>query len=258
MDFLVIGDRSIFYYLLLIVMFLAILQSLVIGGLFFLKQSGDRRANIFYGLLLITFGLTILHNTLKITEVYEGYPALSFLPLYFTLAFPTLLFYHVKLYLYPAYHFQWSDIKHFILPIGQFLFFMVIFLTAVEYKSELDRHFFNPFYGAMEQLFYLSTFFAYLYFSHRYIRQKRKRSHHSNEVRQVWYLDTLVSVLFLLFSIHAIFVVTDFVCYEFLNINLRAVKTFVALGILSFLALAFWLGVYGFQVLFWGRKVFGK
>jgi len=36
------------------------------------------------------------------------------------------------------------------------------------------------------------------------------------------------------------------------------VKPYVALGMLSFAALGYWMGTYGFQVLFWGRKVFGK
>lgn len=65
-------------------------------------------------------------------------------------------------------------------------------------------------------------------------------------------------MLFFLFVIHAVFVITDFICYEFLGINLRSVRPYVALGMLSFAALAFWLGTYGFQVLVWGRKVFGK
>lgn len=123
MDFLDIGDRSIFFYLLIILLGIAVGQCLSIGVLFFLKRSGSRQANAFYGLLLITFALTLLHNILDFSGVYERFPRVKFLPLYYTLAFPTLLFYHVKLSLYPAYELRVTDIKHFILPVLQFLFF---------------------------------------------------------------------------------------------------------------------------------------
>ncbi|MCB0577689.1 MAG: hypothetical protein KDD10_00065 [Phaeodactylibacter sp.] len=260
MDFLDIGDKSVFFYILIFLLAIAAAQCLSVGSLFFFKRSGSRKANAFYGLLLIAFGLTLLHNILDFAGVYEYFPGIKFLPLYYTLAFPTLLFYYVKLSLYPAYELRWTDVKHFMLPVFQFLFFLGLFFMPVAFKSQWGRSFYNPFYGAFEQFLYLSTFVAYLYFSHRYIRAKRLelRRKRSPELKKVLYLRTLIRVLFFLFVIHFVFVVTDFVCYEFLNINLRSVKPYVALGMLSFAALAFWLGTYGFQVLFWGRKVFGR
>ncbi len=260
MDFLDIGEKSMFFYLLVLVLALTVVQNLTVGSLFFLKRSGSRLANIFYGLLLIAFGLTLLHNILDFSGLYEHFPGLKFFPLYYTLAFPTLLFYYVKLTLYPAYRLRWTDAKHFVLPVFQFLFFLSMFFMPVSFKSEWGRQFYNPFYGAFEQFLYLTTFIAYLYFSHRYIREKRLAIQHrkSRELKKVLYLRTLIRVLFVLFVIHFVFVVTDFICFEFLNINLRSVKPYVALGMLSFAALAIWLGTYGFQVLVWGRKVFGK
>ncbi len=246
------------FYLLVAVLSIGVLQGMTIGGLFFFKRSGEKRANIFYGLLLISFALTMLHHIFVMTGFFERYPTLHFLPIYFTLAFPPLLFYYVKLNLYPKYEFHWSDIKHFILPAGQFLFFMSIFFTAVSYKSHLERHFFNPFFGAFEQLLYLTTFFAYTYFAWRYIRQKRRQLRDRLEIKQLFYLRTLIQILFILFCIHTVFVLTDFITFELFGINLRTVKPFAALGVLSFAALLFWLGIYGFQVLLWGRKVFGK
>lgn len=262
MDFLDLGERSIFFFLLIFVLSIVVGQCLSIGALFFFKRSGDARANAFFGLLLLAFGLTLLHNILYFLGVYEQFPRLRFLPIYYTLAFPSLLFYHVKLNLYPSYKLRATDVKHFLLPGLQFLFFVVLFLLPAEVKSLWDRQFYNPFYGAFEQLLYLATFVAYLYFSHRYVRQRRLelggRYKQPRELKKVLYERTLIRVLFVLFVVHAVFVVTDFVCYEFLAINLRAVKPYVALGMLSFAALAFWLGAYGFQVLFWGRRVFGK
>ena len=246
----------ILYYLFLLVLIINILQGLGVGVLHFFKRSGVRRANFFYAILLITFSLTVLHNLFLVIYFYENFPAFSYLPVYFTLSFPVLLFYHVKLNLYPKYQLQWSDVKHFILPIGQFLFFLFFFFKAVDQKNPIERNFLNPFFGGIEQFLYLSTFFAYLYFAYRYIVQRQKTVKVRRELRLVLYLKRLVIVLFSLFCIHTIFVLSDFVTYEFFGINLRTNKIFAGMGILSFAGLNYWLSIYGFQVLFWGRKRF--
>lgn len=261
MDFLVTGDRSVFFYILLMLLVAGVLQGLSIGALFFLKRSGDWRSNWCFGLLLILFALTLLHNIFSFVSIYDHYPWMHFLPLYYTLSFPVLLFFHAKLSLYPSYELRWTDAKHFVLPVGQFLFFLIMFLQPIPVKAEVGRIYYNPFYGAFEQGLYLLFFFAYLYFSHRYIRQRRLEAYakrQTKELRKVLYLRTLIRVLLVLFVIHTIFVVTDFVYFEFLKIDLRSVKSYVALGMLSFAALGYWMGTYGFQVLFWGRKVFGR
>ena len=173
MDFLDLGEKSIFFYLLIFVLGAVAAHCMSVGALFFFKRSGDYRANAFFGSLLILFGLTVLHNILYFSGVYEYYPRLKFIPLYYTLAFPPLLFYHVKLSLYPAYHLRGTDVKHFLLPVMQFLFFFTLFLLPASVKGQWDRSFYNPFYGAFEQVLYLSSFLAYLYFAHRYVRQRR-------------------------------------------------------------------------------------
>jgi hypothetical protein len=249
-------EHSLIFYLLMIVLGVGVLQALSIGGLFFFKRSGEHRSNYFFGLLLITFGLTVFHYILLFLNVYDLYPKLYFLPVYFTLSFPTLLFYHIKLNLYPSYRLRSTDIKHFVLPVGQFAFFVTLFFSSVAYKSGIDRWFYNPFYGAFEQFLYLTTFYAYMYFSWRYVRQKQQDIRSPAEGKKVWYAQKLLQVLFVLFGIHTFFVLGDFIGYEFLHINLRTVKPWAALGILSFVAILFWLGVYGFQVLLWGRKLF--
>jgi len=197
-----------------------------------------------------------LAKTYKGSRFYEQHPRWYFLPVYFTLAFPTLLFYYVKFNLYPVYRLQLTDIKHFILPIGQWLFFAILFCMPVEYKSGIDRHFYNPFYGAFEQGLYLVTFFAYIYFAYRYVRHKRRRVRDPRERKKVIYLAKLLQILFVLFCGHTVFVVGDFLSYEILGINLRAFKPHLALGMLSFAVLVFWLGIYGVQVLLWGRRIF--
>ena len=249
------GQHSTWYYLLAAVLLGTVLQALCIGGLYFFKQSGEKRANVLYGLLLLAMGSTLLHYVLLMVGAPQRFPVLHFLPLYFTLSFPPLLFYHIKINLYPEYRFRLTDAKHWVLPLGQFLYFVILFFSPLPGKADLGRQFYNPFYGALETALYLATFFLYLYFGRRYLVEKRTHLRSKREAQLVRYLRRLVQVLFLLFCAHAVFVLTDFISYEFLQVNLRAVKPYAALGILSFAAMLAWLGIYGFQVLVWGRKV---
>jgi hypothetical protein len=253
--------QVILYYLLLFVLAGIMLYGLCIGLLFFFKRSGEKRANVFFGLLIIAFSLTLLHNIFLFLDFYDHDPQWKFLPVYYTLAFPPLLFYYVKLNCYPSYVLRWTDIKHSILPVSQFLFFLFMFLSPVSFKSRYDRLFYNPFYGAFEQFLYLTTFFSYLYFAYRYVIQRRreirrKKEFNRWEVKRIIYLEKLLQILFFLFCIHTAFVIADFVSYEFFNINLRAFRPYAALGALSFAALILWLSIYGSQVLIWGRRVF--
>lgn len=253
--------QVILYYLLLFVLVGIMLYGLGVGLLFFFKRSGEKRANVFFGLLIITFSLTLLHNILLFIDFFETYPEWKFLPIYFTLSFPPLLFYYVKLNCYPSYHLRWTDVKHFVLPVSQFLFFLFMFFTPVPFKIQYDRLFYNPFFGAFEHFLYLTTFFSYLYFAYRYVIQRRRQVRQKKDqslwqIKRIIYLEKLLQVLFVLFCIHTAFVIADFVSYEFFNINLRAFRPYAALGALSFAALILWLSIYGSQVLIWGRKVF--
>ena len=230
------------------------------GSLFFFKRSGVKRANFFFGLLLLGIGGTLLHNILYVTGFYDYQPAWRYLPIYFTLAIPVFLFYYVKLSLFPAYRLCRSDIKHFILPALQWAFFWWVLIQPTHDKANINREFFNPFYGGLEQAIYLVSFFAYLYFSYLYLRRRRAMLGTKipmQHARQLWYIRKFIKALFVLFGIHTVFVLTDFFCYEFLLINLRAVRVYAGLGALSFAALVYFLGVYGWQVLLWGRKRLG-
>lgn len=247
------GGHSIFYYVLLLAVGAVALQVITTGILFFFKRSGEMRANACFGTMLIAFGLTQVHYIFLLTGLSRQFPVLSVLPLYYTLLFPPLLFYYIKLSLYPAYRFRWTDAKHFFLPLGQCLFF--VFLTISNTSVLLEREFFNPFYGGVETALYLLTFFAYLYFGYRFIRQKREYVRLGAEIKLTRYLGKLVKVLFFLLCVHSALVVSDFLGYEILQLNLRFFKPFAAIGILSFTVMGLWLGIYGFQVLVWGRKV---
>ena len=239
-------------------MIVAQLQAMLIGFLFFFKKSGNWRSNAFFGSLLILFSFTLLHYILIYTGIYEAVQEIQFLPIYFTLSLPVFFFYHIKLMLFPNYKLRWTDGKHFILPLGQVVYFLITYFSNEGFQGNFGRKDSNLFYGALEQFLYLLTFFAYLYFSYRYILVKRRVIRHHHDAKKVWYAEKLVQVFFLLFCLHAGFMLTDYFAYAIWQIDLRANRVFAALGMLSFVALLMCLGTYGFQVLIWGRKLLNR
>ncbi len=227
-----------------------ILFAMITGLLFFFRKKSDKKGDVFFGSLLFTFAFLLLHHLFILLGIYQRNPQLLFLPIYFTLSFGPLLFFSVKLWLYPAYHFVLSDLKHAILPLGQLLYFLIICFTAVPFKTNLGRNFFSPFYGGVEMLLFISTFYLYLYSAHRYIRYKRWTLRHSKnpfEKQNVKFLNRLVKVLFVLFWINSGYIVTDFVVYQILDVNLHSLKGFTRFGDLSLAALVFWVSWNGWK-----------
>jgi len=100
------GMPALSVLLPLLLMAAAIAAALSIGGLFFFKKSGERRANRLYGTLLLLAGLTQLHFALDFSGWLASYPWMRYLPIYFSLWLPVLLFSHVKISLYPSYNFR--------------------------------------------------------------------------------------------------------------------------------------------------------
>lgn len=227
------------------------------GLLFFFRKKTDKKGDVFFTTFLFTFALLLLHHLLILLSVYQQHPQLLFLPVYFTLSFGPLLFFSVKLWLYPAYQFVWSDLKHAILPLGQLLYFLIIFFSALPFKIGLGRNFFSPFYGGVEMLLYISTFYLYLYSAHRYIRYKRWTLRHSQDLfekQNVLFLNRLVKVLFVLFWINSGYIVTDFVVYQILDVNLHSLKGFTRFGDLSLAAMVFWVSWNGWKNIFKKNK----
>ena len=232
----------------------AIAAALTIGGLFFLKQSGERRANRLYGTLLLLAGLTQLHFALDFGGWLASDPWLRYLPIYFSLWLPVLLFSHVKISLYPSYRFRWTDMKHLALPIGQTLYFVFIWLVPA-FRHEAGRYFYNPFYGGLEQVLFLMGWPLYVFFSVLYLRRKRKSLNKRTLPRLLWYVRKLLKGVLLFILAYAILSVADVLAFKFLFTDLRSRVWYAGAQALSFTVLLLWLCVYGAQVLVWGRAL---
>jgi hypothetical protein len=56
----------------------------------------------------------------------------------------------------------------------------------------------------------------------------------------------MVKVLFILFGVHAFFLLTDYFGFKFFNVNLQTKALFSAFYELSFVSMLFWLFLNGF------------
>lgn len=246
--------RLLSLYLPALAMAVSLLAAIGIGGLFFLKRSGEVRANRLYGALLIAGGLTQLHFLLLFTGAFSHYPELEFLPIYFTLWLPVLLFFHVKISLYPRYRLRLGDLKHFIFPFAQLLFFISLWLLP-SFRLPDGRYFYSPFYGGLEQAIYLVVWPAYIVFSYQYLRRKRAQLSRRTLPRLLWYMRKLLKGSMLFVIAYAILAVSDFVFFNYFFVDLRGRPWYAGAQSLTYTVLLVWLSVYGFQVLLWGRKL---
>lgn len=242
-------------FLPLALMATAALAAGVIGGLFFVKRSGDRRANLIYGTLLLAAGLTQFHFLFDFAGWPARWPGLRFLPTYFTLWLPVLLFFWVKVRLYPEYRLRWTDAKHLALPLAQLLFFAGRWLVPEWRGPAAGRSFYSPFYGGLEQALYLIYWPLYLFFSYQYFRRKRAALNRPVLPRLLWYIRKLLKGCGLFVLAYAILALGDFVSFKYLNADLRGQAWYAALQSLTFSILVYWLSTFGFQILLWGRKL---
>jgi hypothetical protein len=248
------ASHTVYYWIVMSFIGFVIIQSILIGIRFFFRNQDEPKSYFFFALLLLAFALTQLHFELRILGLFEIFPIIRFIPIYFTLILPVLFFYYIKTELFPGYQLRWTDAKHFILAIGQILYFLFSFISmyiGVLPGKSIEM---NPFFGSLETGTYVVQFFVYLFFSLKYISVKKKSVRSIQKKRQVIYLELLVQIFTLLFIVHTLFILSDFYSYRFAYINMQTTKVYTGIGILTFTALLFCLCIYGIQLLIWGKK----
>lgn len=231
-----------------------ILLNGVIAAVFVFRKNENKRADFYFALLLLTFALTCLHHIFILKGWFVAHPEWLFLPVYYTLAFGMLLFYSIKLRLFPGYRIVGSDAKHFILPATQFLYFLILFLsTSAAFRQEWGRRFYSPFYGGLEMALYIATFYTYQFAAYRYIRFKisalRRHKEGGQPLYEALVFRRMLRVMLILFWINSGYIVMDFVMYELLQLNMHDFRGFTRFGELSFAAIAGWVGLTGLQLL---------
>lgn len=235
-------------------MWLVLSGALLVGVLFYFKRSGDTRANRIYGTLLVFGGFTQLHFLWDFLGWFAYYPELRYLPVYFSLWLPVLLFLHVKVSLFPLYRFRWTDAKHLLLPGAQLLYFLGIWLFPV-FRHEDGRFAYNPFYGTTEQLLFLVGWPLYILFSVLYLRNRQRQKRYQSLPRLLWYIRKLLKGCLLFMLAYALLASADYLINAYFYAHLRQSGWYAGAQALSYTVLLTWLCAYGVQVLIWGRKL---
>jgi hypothetical protein len=223
------------------------------AALFLIRRTQPNRwSNWLFAALLSTMSLTLFDKFLNFTLLTHWHPLLSFLPIYSSFIFGPLLFFYVKSRLYPQFEMDKSDFKHFILATVQFYLLLMMTFKDVDSKADFHIYFFSPFYGNFEKGVFILQFFSYLYFSYRFIlheRLLRKTTAQRRQILVLGWLKRMVKTLFILFGIHAFFILTDYFSYKLFDMNLQGKALFSALYELSFAGMLAWLCLNGYFAL---------
>lgn len=227
------------------VLILSVPLTLSAGAVAWLLPYGRRARCCFSGLLLL-FALALV----RIVLFHIGYaaerPTVFFWPLWYTLSFGVLLFYGVKMRLFPGYRMRLTDLKHFFLPLLQAVFFLGIFcFTDRSYQLGLLHNFIPTWYKPIEGTLFILLFFSYLAMAYRYLKFKQAvLRRHGREAEAQTYdrLRRSIKVLFFLGGVNTSYLLSDFFAWQFLGLNLYTVKGFASLNDLSFAAMSLWVG----------------
>ncbi|MEM9992384.1 MAG: hypothetical protein AAF738_11515, partial [Bacteroidota bacterium] len=144
------------------------------------------------------------------------------------------------------------DSKHFVLGGIQWSFLMYMWIQPLSIQNQIWHNFIRPYYGPMEYGTFLLTLFLYLIITYRYIRYKDALLRRRGDVAGVEVTNMLrwmVKVFVVLMSIYSFFALTDFVAFNFYNINLFDVATFAYAGDLFFAGMLLWLSYHGLKQL---------
>lgn len=240
-------------YFVLLVLIASIVQASILGVVFLFRKGINRKADAFFGALLLAFtssSTAIL--LLRSRSIAPDFQHLYHLPLWFSLFFGPLLFYHVKFTLFPSYKMRSSDAKHFLLGCLQVGFLLYMWPKPIIEQNEIWQNFIMPCYGPLEYTAFLITLFLYLTISYRYIRYKlailRKRED-TAAIEEATMLRWMVKVFVVLMSIYSFFAITDFIAFNFYNINLYDMDHFRYAGDFVFAGMLLWLGYHGLKQL---------
>lgn len=240
-------------YFVLLVLVASILQASVLGIGFLFRKSSNRKSSVFFGLLLMAFALSSINILLLRSNILAPhFQHLYHVPLWLSLFFGPLLFYHVKFMLFPNYELRLTDSKHFILGGLQIGFLTYMWLQPLARQNEIWLNFIRPFYGPLEYTAFLLSLLLYLSIAYRYIRYKLAILRNKNArvaMEDATMLRWMVKVFVVLMSIYSFFAVTDFIAFNFYSINLFDVEAFAYAGDLVFAGMLLWLSYHGLKQL---------
>ncbi len=252
-------------FLIKAILLLVVLQGLFVSIFSWLQKTETPTARFLFSSLITAISLTLLNDLLQKFNVFIQYPRWLFLPIFYTMWFGPFLFFYVKAALYPTFRLQFKDIKHFLLPLAQVFFFVIMFFYPVEKKQEYWMNDYSIFYGTFAYPIYLFSFTIYTYFAYRFIRHKIKLLNKIEEKKQknellytpnlpdtqkentrINRLRQVVKGWYLLLVINSSFIILNFLSQHFFHYSLHNNKFYNFFSDLSFAGMVLWLAAYGY------------
>ena len=202
---------------------------------YLIKRSGNRKANVFFAVVLSSFGLSIGALVIEHLGLTGLHPRLRYLPIWMTWTIGPAWFFYVKLTLFPAYRLRATDIKHAIMPASQLVYYAYCFAVGAD---GLRQDFLFGFAASTyEEFIFFVSVLGYLFAAYRYLRF-RARAIGDQPLRwDYWRVKQLrhvqrVLVALLIFNFG--FVVYNFVITQTSGTGLLHLRGFYASSSLSF------------------------
>ena len=195
-----------------------VLICLVMGIQLLTRTKGLRQTNLFLGLLLVLYSLTLINNMMAMTGVYSRYQFLYFIPIYFTFSIGPLFYFFVKSRIQSGFRFQKHHLIHFILPALQFIFYLSIGFRSQEFKSWIWREVIQPYGQYIEEGVLAILTFGYLYAAFHLLR--REIPSHLWQHPVFKWLKRFTLSLFVLYLLDAGYEVADWFLYGWYEFNL--------------------------------------
>jgi len=195
-----------------------ILLCFSVGSCLFFRKDGIKQANIFLGLLLVLYSLTLLNLLMAMTGVYSTYQHLYFLPLAFSWSIGPLFYFFVRSRIQPSFTFRRKHLIHFVLPAMQFLFYASIGFRSVAFKSWIWEQVVQPYVQYLEGGLTVVLGVGYLIASVRLINREVPVALWKHPICR-WLRRFAVSLLVLL-SVSTLYDLADWVLWNGFQYNL--------------------------------------
>ncbi len=234
-------------YFVKFLLLLTILQGLALALVYLVKKTGKAQTNHLLAALLLFSSFTLTHQLLYFLGTTQHNPRLNFLPIYFSFALGPTIFYFVKSATYYSFTLSKKDIKHFILPIAQFSFFVFTFNKPSHDLLSIKNSILFPYYGVFEKFIFVFTFLAYLYFANNFVKDSLNKPKQLYwQTRNAFRLKILLKITYYLFLLHASILLTDPILYKLFKIDINNLKIISWLHYLTFAATVVWYGIWAY------------
>lgn len=236
---------------------LAMLFGVISGTLMSMAVIFQKRkitlTNFLSAILLLLFSCTLLSNYFIYKLIYPAYPVLYFLPIHASFSLGPLFFFYIKSRLYPALRITPQDNKHFLMPVLQLVTLGILSFTGIPFRREVMECCSSPIYGFVENALYIWLMGMYLYFAYSFIRHERysvlRTGADKRFILMLGWLKRQTKVLTILFGIHATCLISFFISYRFLGVDLSGKILFSLVRELSFAGMLYWLVLNAFFAL---------